>query len=129
MKRVALLAVLMLAVIAPGCRRQPAVPTPSGIGPDGMSGTLVSSIRQVNIVAGADAIKPEKVYVRKGEQIRLYVTSTDTPHTFVIDRVRIAQQLVPGKAAVIEFTPGGGGDYPFHLGDNEKVGGTLIAVP
>jgi heme/copper-type cytochrome/quinol oxidase subunit 2 len=129
MKRIAPLAVLILIVIASGCSKQPSVPTPSGIGPDGMSGTLTSDVRQVNIVASSATIKPEKVYVRKGDDVRLYVTSTDASHTFVIDRLNITGKLVPGKTVLIEFTPGGSGDYPYHFADDKKTGGTLIVVP
>jgi len=129
MKRIALLAVLILAATAAGCSKQPSVPTPSGIGPDGMSGTLVSDVRQVNIVASAGAIKPEKLYVRKGEDVRLYITSTDVARTFVIDNLDITEKLVPKKAVLVEFSPGVWGSYPYHFADDKKIGGTLVVVP
>ena len=129
MKRIALLAVLILAAVAPGCSKPPSVSAPSGIGPDGMSGTFVGDVRQINIVASATAIKPDKIYVRKGEDIRLYVTSTDVARTFVIDNLNVSEKLVPGKASLIEFSPGAWGSYPYHFADDKKIGGMLVVVP
>ncbi len=129
MKRIALPAVFILATIAAGCSKQPSVPAPSGIGPDGMSGTVVSGVRQVNIVASTTAIKPDKVYVRKGEDVRLYVTSTDVARTFVIDHLNVTGKLVPGKASLIELSPGTWGSYPYHFADDRNTGGTLVVVP
>jgi heme/copper-type cytochrome/quinol oxidase subunit 2 len=146
MSRVGILALIVVVSVSAlaGCgRRQPgstakpparALLTPSQVGPDGLTGTDVSGVREVNIVAHRYTYDPDKVIVRKGEGVRLRLTSTDVTHGFGIDGLKINVKIEPGKVTIVQFTPGTGGDFPFYCtvdcGPGHKdMRGTLVVKP
>ena len=141
-----LLALMMLALALAGCgARKPALtsPAPSAgtqaagetgaaaqLGPDGLSGAVVSGIRQVRITAHRYAYVPNRIVVRKGEEVVILATSTDVTHGFAIDSFHINQKIEPKKTTRIEFTPGEAGDFTFYCGPGHKgMKGTLVVKP
>lgn len=64
-----------------------------------------------------DAIRydflPNEIKAKKGETVRLVITSRDTPHTFTIVALGIDEDLPVGEDVVIEFKADKEGMYTF----------------
>lgn len=89
--------------------------------------------QEVSIIAKRYTFYPDQIVVRKGQPIRLYLTSIDTTHGLSLPDFKINQQIKPGEIATVDFTPDKTGSFPFrcsvfcglgHLG----MTGRLIVV-
>lgn len=74
-----------------------------------MSGKIVDGIREVEVKASQYKWEPESIVVKKGDRVRLVVTSLDVPHGFEIEGMVIpgwgVDRLIgKGEKAVLEFT-------------------------
>ncbi len=57
---------------------------------------------------------PSVIHVKKGQKVRLHITSADVAHGFRIGELGVdAGVIEPGKWQVIEFTPDEAGEYTF----------------
>jgi len=68
----------------------------------------------IEVVASRAGFRPRVVNVRKGDPVRLLLTSADGEHCFALDALRIEKRIVPGKATVLDLTPERSGTYPFY---------------
>ncbi|UCC71965.1 MAG: Sec-dependent nitrous-oxide reductase [Gemmatimonadota bacterium] len=64
---------------------------------------------------------PEHIKVRRGDRVRIYLTSLETirdgTHGFAIDKYNINVSLEPGESEVIEFVADQAGVYPFYCSE------------
>jgi len=87
----------------------------------------------VDVVASERGFEPRVINVHKGEPVRLRLTTSDREHCFAIDALRVEKRIVPGKATVLELTPGKAGTFPFSCcletgAAAEKEHGRLVVV-
>jgi heme/copper-type cytochrome/quinol oxidase subunit 2 len=71
-------------------------------------------VREFTIVARRYAFTPARIDVRRGEVVRIVLTTEDIPHTLTIDRYRISKKATPGRGATIEFVADTAGTHVFY---------------
>ncbi len=82
---------------------------------------------QIEIEAKMFDFLPSEIKVKKGDFVRLIITSIDVPHTFTMPAYGIDEKLEVGKDVVIEFTADKAGqfgyycDVPGHSGMKGKL--------
>jgi heme/copper-type cytochrome/quinol oxidase subunit 2 len=69
---------------------------------------------EVKVVASEKGFRPSSLSVRKGDTVRLLLTTADQEHCFAIDAFRIEKRIVPGKTTVVDLSPDKVGSFPFH---------------
>jgi heme/copper-type cytochrome/quinol oxidase subunit 2 len=62
-----------------------------------------ASVREFHLTTRQFQYEPAEVRVKKGDRVRLNVTSTDVTHGFGIAEYRINRQTPPGQTVTIEF--------------------------
>ena len=60
------------------------------------------------------AFAPALLEVQQDDLIRITLTSGDIPHSFTIDKYRIAKRVEPGKTVVFEFRADQPGRFPIY---------------
>lgn len=118
MQRV-LAAVVLAWLVAAGC-------SPAGGAPAG--------VRTVRLVARQFAFEPPEVRVKKGERVRLVVTSADVTHGLAILEYNINRQVPPGQEVAVEFTASREGTFTlfctvFCGTDHAAHKGRLVVEP
>lgn len=68
----------------------------------------------IELVASADGFRPKVVNVRKGDAVRLSITSADGEHCFALDAWRIEKRVRAGRATVVDIAPEKAGTFPFY---------------
>ena len=66
------------------------------------------------VVVGREGFRPDTLRARRGDTLRLRVTTADEEHCFALDEFRIEKRVVPGKSVLIELTPDRAGSFRFH---------------
>jgi cytochrome c oxidase subunit 2 len=69
---------------------------------------------EIKIIAKRFEFSPKKITVRKGELVRLVVTSEDVDHGIAIDEFNIDQKIPARSTRVIEFTPDREGTFRIY---------------
>ena len=60
------------------------------------------------------AFRPAIIEVRQDDLVRISLTTEDIPHSFTIDKYRIAKRVEPGRAVVFEFRADQPGRFPIY---------------
>jgi heme/copper-type cytochrome/quinol oxidase subunit 2 len=68
----------------------------------------------IEVVASREGFKPRVVNVRKGQPVRLTLSTSDAEHCFAVDALRIEKRIVPGRTTVLDLTPDRTGSFPFY---------------
>ena len=79
-----------------------------------------------NVVISGQGFRPATLNARKGEPLRLKLTTSDHEHCFAIDELRIEKRVVPGRASVVELTPDRAGRFEFYCCLDGSPRGRLI---
>jgi cytochrome c oxidase subunit II len=74
---------------------------------------VASSVVSISMVARQFDFEPSSVSVKKGDTVRLTVTSADVAHGISIPAFGVSQHLEAGKTEVIEFVADQIGTFPF----------------
>src|SRR5262245_3762784 len=69
--------------------------------------------REIKIIARRFEFQPKSISVRKGERVKLIVTSADVDHGVAIEAFGIDQPVKAKETRVIEFTPDREGKFAF----------------
>jgi cytochrome c oxidase subunit 2 len=69
---------------------------------------------EVKVVASREGFRPSSLSVRKGETLRLLLSTADEEHCFALDALRVEKRIVPGKTTIVDVTPEKAGSFPFH---------------
>jgi heme/copper-type cytochrome/quinol oxidase subunit 2 len=75
--------------------------------------------------------RPPRLNVRRGEPVRLSITSADGEHCFALDAFRVEKRVVPGRVTVVDITPDKAGTFPYHdclVPEGEKRTGQLVVA-
>ena len=87
---------------------------------------------RVEVTVSRQGFRPDRVTIRKGEPVRLSLTSSDGEHCFAVDAFRIEKRVVVGRPSVVDLTPDRTGAFAFYdcLADpgSETKAGTLVVA-
>ena len=91
----------------------------------------VGALKEVKLTAKQFSFSPSEVRVKKGERVRLVVTSEDVSHGIAIPAFNVNLQLNPGDTGTAEFVADKAGSYPFFCNvfcgsGHRDMKGTLI---
>ena len=67
--------------------------------------------RAIDITAKRFEFTPSTITLKRGETIRLRVTSEDVPHGLFLRALKIDMDVVPGEVREVTVTPGAAGTY------------------
>ncbi len=70
--------------------------------------------RTITISAHKYAFSPARVEVRQDDLVRVTFSTDDIPHSFTIDKYRIAKRVEPGRPIVFEFRADQAGRFPIY---------------
>ncbi len=88
-------------------------------------------VRTITVEAGAFYFKPETITVKKGEKVKIVMTSKDMMHDFIIDELNVKLPITQsGETNTVEFTPTTAGTFEYYcsVGQHRANGqvGTII---
>jgi cytochrome c oxidase subunit 2 len=72
------------------------------------------SERNVTVSAHKYAFSPGLIEVSQDDLVRITFTTADIPHSFTIDKYRIAKRVEPGRTVVFEFRADQPGRFPIY---------------
>jgi len=87
--------------------------------------------RIIKVIAQRFSFTPNEIILRKGEEVRLEITSLDFVHGFNVPELSVRADLPPGQVTVIKLKPLKSGAFDF-ICDNfcgaghEDMGGRII---
>jgi len=70
--------------------------------------------RNFTVAAHRYAFAPALLEVAQNDLVRITFTTADIPHSFTIDKYRIAKRVEPGKSVVFEFRADQAGRFPIY---------------
>ncbi len=70
--------------------------------------------RRFTVSAHKYAFSPAHIEVQQDDLVRVTFSTTDIPHSFTIDKYRIAKRVEPGKPLVFEFRADQPGRFPIY---------------
>jgi cytochrome c oxidase subunit 2 len=71
-------------------------------------------VKEINVTAKQWEFTPSSITVKKGQSIRLRITSQDVTHGFSLLDFGINEQLTPGGTVEIQFIPDKAGSFTFR---------------
>lgn len=89
----------------------------SGRHPGSASGTPSAQDgrqREFAVAARKYAFVPARIEVQQDDLVKITFTTIDIPHSFTIDRYRIAKRVSPGQTVVFEFRADQPGRFPIY---------------
>ncbi len=91
-----------------------------------------ATVDRIDLVVSKQGFRPGRISVRKGEAVRLSLTSGDGEHCFALDAFRIEKRVVPGRPSVVDLTPDRAGTFAFYdclasdSGDEARQGRLVV---
>src|SRR5687768_9688036 len=70
--------------------------------------------RTFTVSAHKYAFSPARLEVRQDDLVRVTFSTQDIPHSFTIDKYRIAKRVEPGRPIVFEFRADQPGRFPIY---------------
>ena len=70
--------------------------------------------RTFTVAARQYAFSPAVIEVNQDDLVRITFTTTDIPHSFTVDKYRIAKRVELGKSVVFEFRADQPGRFPIY---------------
>jgi heme/copper-type cytochrome/quinol oxidase subunit 2 len=82
----------------------------------GVTAALAQEGREARFSVSAHkyAFSPALLEVQQDDLVRVTLTSSDIPHSFTVDKYRIAKRVEPGKTVVFEFRADQPGRFPIY---------------
>jgi heme/copper-type cytochrome/quinol oxidase subunit 2 len=77
-------------------------------------GGATTAADRFDLLVSKGGFRPARLAVRRGEPVRLNVTSADGEHCFALDAFRVEKRVVPGRTTVVDLTPDRPGTFPFY---------------
>lgn len=97
------------------------------------SGEVINGVREIKVTAKQWEFIPNPIVVKKGEKVRLKITSTDVAHGFALPDFGINKVLNSGQEVTVEFTADKAGRFGFFCSVQCGIGhsgmrGELVVV-
>jgi heme/copper-type cytochrome/quinol oxidase subunit 2 len=73
-----------------------------------------SGERRFAVTSHKYAFSPARIEVQQDDLVRVTFSTSDIPHSFTIDKYRIAKRVEPGKPIVFEFRADQPGRFPIY---------------
>lgn len=115
------LCILLLLIAFVGCIEQTNVEQRNSVetttGEEITNGEETADEEEVKIfeiTAEQFSFEPDTITVKKGDDVRLIITSIDVIHGFRIEEFGIDETLEPGKTVIVEFTADKTGAFTFY---------------
>jgi heme/copper-type cytochrome/quinol oxidase subunit 2 len=70
--------------------------------------------RKFTVSAHKYAFTPARLEVQQDDLVRVALSTSDVPHSFTIDKYRIAKRVEPGRPIVFEFRADQPGRFPIY---------------
>ena len=70
--------------------------------------------RSFTVAAHKYSFSPARIDVQQDDLVRVTLSTRDIPHSFTIDKYRIAKRVEPGKPLVFEFRADQPGRFPIY---------------
>ena len=70
--------------------------------------------RKFTVSAHKYSFTPARIEVQQDDLVRVTFATSDIPHSFTIDKYRIAKRVEPGKPIVFEFRADQPGRFPIY---------------
>ncbi len=98
---------------------------------DSQSADSQGEVKEFSLTAKRFSFTPEEITVKKGDTVRLTITSEDTSHGFSLPDFDINEQIPSGKTVSIEFIADKSGEFTFRCSvfcgsGHGSMSGTLI---
>ncbi|MGZ4813311.1 MAG: cupredoxin domain-containing protein [Terriglobales bacterium] len=74
-------------------------------------GTHAQDPKVINITAKRFEFSPNQITLKKGEPVKLMLTSADVTHGFFLKPLKIDEIIEPGKTTEVNLTPQTAGTY------------------
>lgn len=74
-------------------------------------GSAEPSIQTITIKAKRFSFSPSEITLKKGEPVKLSLTSDDVPHSLVIKELNVNANIAKGHSTEVTVTPGQTGDF------------------
>ncbi len=84
---------------------------------------------RIKVEASRAGFKPKIVTLRKGETVRVVLSTADDEHCFAVDALRIEKRIVPGKTTEVDVVVDKAGTLPFYCclePDREALRGRIV---
>jgi cytochrome c oxidase subunit 2 len=78
------------------------------------AGAAARSVPEVEIRVSRRGFDPTAVTLRKGETVRVTLSSEDGEHCLAVDALRVEKRIRPGRKTILELSPDRAGRFPFH---------------
>lgn len=69
------------------------------------------NVRVIEIAAKRFAFTPDQIAIKKGETVKIRLTSQDVTHGFFMRALKIDEEIEPGKTTEVTVTPQTAGTY------------------
>jgi heme/copper-type cytochrome/quinol oxidase subunit 2 len=66
------------------------------------------------VVISGKGFRPATLNARKGEPLRVKLSTADHEHCFAIDELRVEKRVVPGRTTLLDITPDKPGRFAFY---------------
>ena len=89
--------------------------------------------RSFTVAAHKYAFSPARLEVHQDDLVRVTFSTSDIPHSFTIDKYRIAKRVEPGRPLVFEFRADQPGRFPIYCnlttdeGCRKMIGELVVA--
>jgi heme/copper-type cytochrome/quinol oxidase subunit 2 len=83
-------------------------------GAAGVLGGAAIQAETVDVVASERGFEPRVINLRKGDPVRLRLTTSDREHCFALDAYRVEKRILPGRATFVDLTPEKAGTFAFQ---------------
>jgi cytochrome c oxidase subunit 2 len=92
---------------------------------------FAAPVDRIEVAVSGQGFRPDRITSRKGEPIRISLTTSDGEHCFALDAFRVEKRVVPGRPSVVDLTPDRAGTFPFYDcladgGDKGKQGRLVV---
>jgi cytochrome c oxidase subunit 2 len=90
-----------------------------------------SAADRLDLSVSQAGFRPARLTTRRGEPVRLNISSADGEHCFALDAFRVEKRVVPGKVTVVDLTPDKAGTFAFYdclAPDGEPRRGELVVA-
>jgi hypothetical protein len=67
-----------------------------------------------DVVVSEGGFRPKLLRGRKGETLRLKVSTADGEHCFAVDAFRVEKRILPGRPVTVDLALDRAGAFPFH---------------
>jgi cytochrome c oxidase subunit 2 len=76
--------------------------------------TAQATRREFHVVVRRYAFDPAVIEVQQDDLVRIVLEAVDIPHSFTVDRYRIAKRANPGQPVTFEFHAREAGEFPIY---------------